>query len=88
MFRRGGKREGSKVMSDLDETYPRFVIQPNGSEDGDSRDSLTSAIARGDALVRLGFMKFFTVSRVDHGPAAFGCAVPVPVYDSRPCTAS
>lgn len=63
------------------------MIHPDGSKDGDSRDSLTSAIARGDALVRLGFMKFFTVSRIDHGPAAFGCAVPVLMYDSRPSAA-
>ena len=70
-------------MSDLHETYPQFVIHPNGSQDGDSRETLAGAIARGDALVRWGYMKFFTVSRVDHGPAAFGCAVPVPMYDSR-----
>ena len=75
-------------MSDFGETYPRFVIYPNGlQDDRDSRETLAGAIARGDALVRLGFMKFFTVSRVDHGPAAFGCAVPVLLYDSRPCAA-
>ena len=71
-------------MSESDEAYPRFVIHPDGSEEErDARPSLVSAIACGDALVRFGFRKFFTVSRVDHGPAAFGCAVPVRVYDSR-----
>ena len=75
-------------MSDSGEAYPRFVIHPDGSKDeSDARTTLASAIARGDALVRSGLVKFFTVSRVDHGPSALGCAVPILVHDSRPSAA-
>lgn len=71
-------------MSSGEAMYPRFLVSVDGVErEDDFRGTLFAAVMRGNALVDAGLAEFFTISRVDHGPALIGVVEPVPVYDSR-----
>ena len=66
------------------EMFDRFLIYPNDKVgSGESRATLTEAVARGDSMVASDMIEFFTIARVEHGADAFGSRAPELGYDSR-----